>query len=375
MNAEPRESVTVRTPSSAYDVVVGEGLLERTGELVSGVVGKGVALIVSDEHVDALYTSRVRSSLEEVGRTASVVVVPPGERSKSWETAGRVLEQCVTRGLDREGTVLALGGGVVGDLGGFCAATYMRGVSYVQLPTTLLAQVDSSVGGKTAVDLEAGKNLVGAFWQPQLVLADTGALTTLPDSEWTCGLVEVAKAGVLDGEPLLGWLEGHADALMDRDADVVRDAVVRAVRFKAAVVSDDERESGPRESLNLGHTLGHAIERVLGYGAVAHGEAVADGMRFAAALAEELDGVGPAWRARQERLLEALGSPPVRRELEPVRLLEAMRADKKARGGAVRFVLSTGPGSWEVRAVADEDLLRHLAVWTETTSRIEEWST
>jgi 3-dehydroquinate synthase len=206
------------------------------------------------------------------------------------------------------------------------------------------------------------------------VLADTGTLATLPESEWTCGLAEVAKAGVLEGEPLLGWLEEHADALLARDPNVVREAVVRAVRFKAGVVASDERESGPRESLNLGHTLGHAIERVAGYGNLGHGEAVADGIRFAALLVQDLDGVDPAWRERQERLLAALGSPPARRELEPQALLDAMRADKKARGGTVRFVLSKGPGDWEVRAVRDEDLVRNLAAWTESTARIGEWS-
>jgi 3-dehydroquinate synthase len=371
----PVETVSVVTGSGGYDVLVGDGLLDRVGEYVGDAVGEGKAVVVTDDHVGDLYALRAKGSLEAAGIPASVVVVPAGERSKSWATAGHVLEECVTRGLDREGTVVALGGGVVGDLAGFCAATYMRGVSYVQLPTTLLSQVDSSVGGKTAVDLEGGKNLAGAFWQPTLVLADTATLDTLSDQEWTSGMVEVAKAGLLGGDPFLSWLEGTADRLRERDADAVREAVTRSVRFKAGVVAEDEREAGPRESLNLGHTLGHAIERVAGYGDVAHGEAVADGIRFAAGLAEGVLGTDPAWTARQERLVAALGPPRVARTLEPEALLAAMRADKKARGGEVRFVLSTGAGSWVVRPVADEVILRHLEEWTSEAARIEEGST
>ena len=257
----------------------------------------------------------------------------------------------------------------MGDLAGFSAATYLRGVRFVQIPTTLLAQVDSSVGGKTGVDLRAGKNLAGAFKQPLLVVADTDALTSLPESEWRSGLAEVAKSAVIDGEEFTAWLEEHAAELLARDPDVVREAVVRSVAFKSRVVSTDEKEEGVRECLNYGHTLGHAVENVAGYGAIPHGLAVVEGMRFAVRLAVEVLGAPREFVRRQDALLDTLGLPALSSAWPVGELLSAMRSDKKARSGSVRFVLADAPGSWTCSAVEDRVILEHLGAWADSKGR------
>ncbi|MBE0476011.1 MAG: 3-dehydroquinate synthase [Coriobacteriia bacterium] len=342
-----------------YLVRVGPGLLEAVGASVRAL-GARSAAVISDETVAELYGERVRDSLERAGVRCAEVLVPPGETSKSWDRAGRVLSELARAGLERDGAVVALGGGVVGDLGGFCASVYMRGVPVVQVPTTLLAAVDSAIGGKTGVDLPAGKNLVGTFWQPAEVLADTSVLQTVRESEWRSGLAEVAKSALLAGEAELAAIEAGAAALEAREERAVLDAVRMAAGLKARVVGEDERETGPREALNYGHTLGHALEAVLGYGTVPHGHAIAEGMRFAARLAERLLGVGPAVGARQDALLDALGLPPLPYDADPDALLRAMAADKKARGGEIRFVLLRLPGEWSVVPVGSDVLAEEL---------------
>lgn len=356
-----RTHVPVHTENGVYEVVIGPGVLGETGQRVREVSASARCALVTDEHVGALYADGVAESLGSAGFEVSQIVVRPGERSKEWGAAGRVLEELAISGLDRTGLVVALGGGVVGDLAGFCAAVFLRGVEYVQLPTTLLAQVDSSVGGKTGVDLAAGKNLAGAFKQPLLVLADTDALLTLSDDEWSSGLGEVAKTAMLAGADAVADLETHAEPLLAREPVAVRLAVEAAVRHKAAVVAADERESGLRESLNYGHTLGHAIERVAGYGVVPHGAAVAEGMRFAARLARRV-AAAPEWVAgRQEALLDALGIGRPDYPRDVAALVEAMHADKKARGGQVRFALLAEPGEFVAVAVRDEVIADELA--------------
>jgi 3-dehydroquinate synthase len=355
--------VSVELGDRDYDVTIGPDALFLVGEAVSGAIGAARVAVITDETVAPLYGDGVLESLERVGVVAYPIVVAPGERSKSWETAGRVLERLAEVGIDRTDAVVALGGGVVGDLAGFCAATYMRGVAYVQVPTTLLAQVDSSVGGKTAVDLEAGKNLVGSFWQPSGVLADTTALDTLSSLAWADGMAEVVKTAFLAGDPFLSWLEGHVDGLLERDQDLVAEMVGECVRFKARVVGDDEREAGTRESLNLGHTLAHALERLSGYETLTHGVAVARGLRFAAHLGEHLGRVDPAWAERQRSLLDAARIPLPEDDFAVTDVIRAMHADKKARGGVVRFVFSTGPGRVDVVEVDDETLAAALGVW------------
>lgn len=356
-------TLPVSTGSASYEVVVGEGLLDTSGMHVSRLSDARACALVTDENIRPLFGARVTGSLRDAGLEVTEVVVPAGERSKSWAAAGSLLERLARAGLERTDLVVALGGGVIGDLAGFCAAVYLRGVDYVQLPTTLLAQVDSSVGGKTGVDLEAGKNLAGAFKQPLVVLADTQTLGTLAPVEWQSGLAEVAKAAMLAGPEQLEWMTRHADSLVAREASAVREAVLRAVRHKIDVVSADEREAGVRESLNYGHTLGHAIEQVAGYGVVPHGIAVAEGMRFAARLASRLLGAPADSGEAQERMLDSLGIERPTYPGDVDALVRAMHADKKARSGTVRFALVPEPGTFVAVPVADEVLVGELRRW------------
>jgi 3-dehydroquinate synthase len=341
-------------------------VLREAGELVrDSVPGRKIAL-VSDSNVDKLFGAQVGAKLISAGYEVFPLTFPAGESSKNWNVAGELLEALAEAGLDRTDIVAALGGGVVGDLAGFAAATYLRGVRFVQMPTTLLAQVDSSVGGKTGVDLRAGKNLAGAFKQPLLVLADIDVLASLSEREWRSGLAEVAKSAVIDGEPFMAWLEEHAAELLGRDPVVVEEAVKRSVAFKARIVSADEKEAGARECLNYGHTFGHAIENVAGYGAIPHGLAVAEGMRFAVRLAVEVAGAPRELVRRQDRLLDALGLETFSSAWPVADLFEAMRSDKKARSGAVRFVLASKPGSWTCSAVDERVIREHLAAWADS---------
>jgi shikimate kinase/3-dehydroquinate synthase len=368
--------VTV-TASRSYEIVVGRGLTERLGEMVAAATAARRVAVITDTNVAPLHLSEVRRTLDSAGIASEALIVPAGEPAKRWEQAGELLERLAASGLGRDGAILALGGGVVGDLGGFVAATYLRGIDLVHVPTTLLAQVDSSIGGKTAVDLHAGKNLAGAIWQPALVVADLGMLGTLPDGEWSNGLAECAKTALLAGAEETAYLEAEAEHIIARDARAVHHAVLMCVRFKAGVVSGDERETGERECLNLGHTLAHALEHARGYGSLAHGTAVAEGLRFAAALAEDVaaaptalaEDVAAAPTALANRvgaLLDALGIGRVERSgLDVASLLDAMRRDKKARDGRVRFVLLRAPGQWLVTAVDEATIMRHLERWLE----------
>ncbi len=360
----------VNIPGEApYAVRIGRGILDGIGDQAKracGIAGAGRALVVTDSNVAPLYRDQVRASLAEAGLRASDIVIPAGEESKSVEVLGEVWEAMAQLGLGRDCVVVALGGGVVGDLAGFAGATYMRGVSVVQAPTSLLAMVDSSVGGKTAVNLEAGKNLVGAFRQPAHVCADVDALSTLPDREWRCGLAEVAKSSVIDSDDFFFWMADHAGDLAAHDIDAVAEAITRCVVFKAGVVAADKTESkGVRECLNYGHTLGHAIEKLAGYGTFTHGEGVAEGMRFAARMAVDLAGASPEFAEAQGDLLDALGLPALSWSAEPEALLDAMKRDKKARGGRVRFVLPRDVGEWELVEVDDATILSHLREWAE----------
>ncbi|MDA3935752.1 MAG: 3-dehydroquinate synthase [Actinomycetota bacterium] len=359
----PSVTVHVDTASRSYDVEIGAGTLSDLGSRVAAVSNAQRIALVSDETVYGLYGSTATASLVAAGYEVRSIVVPPGEKSKSWASAGNVLEQLVNAGLDRHDIVVALGGGVVGDLAGFCAATYMRGIEFVQVPTTLLAQVDSSVGGKTGVDLDSGKNLVGAFWQPLLVVADTEVLATLMAEDWVSGLAETAKMAVLEGEYRLAAIEGDAALLRSRSTSVINDAVAAAVRFKATIVARDERESGVRECLNLGHTLGHAIERVLGYGAVPHGVAVGEGMRFVARMAASLPGGSAEFAARQERLLDELGLPALSEVFDALDIHSALSSDKKSREGVVRWVLPVSPGVWRVEPINGDILNAAISRW------------
>ncbi len=329
-------------------------------------------LVVSDDTVHALYGERVRAALERRGIGVASAVIRPGEASKSLSSLPALYAAAASGGLDRRGTVVALGGGVVGDLAGFVAATYLRGVRFVQIPTTLLAMVDSSVGGKTGVNLPEGKNLVGAFHQPAGVLIGLSTLDTLPAREFAAGMAEVIKYGAIRDADLLERIERGGAALGRPDADVgvLGDLVARCCRIKAQVVAADERETGERALLNFGHTLGHAVEKALGYGVWLHGEAVAFGMVYAVRLAERLGRCPAPWSDRLAAVLRRFGLPTTRRRLHEDTdgappswedLRAAMAGDKKARGGTPRLVLCDAPGQAVHGVEVDEDVLR--AVW------------
>jgi len=360
------DTLRVTLPAGSYDVVVEDGLIASVGRRIAALTDAARIALVTDTHVDGLFGDVVARSLADAGLAVDRLTVIPGEGSKSWDVAGGLLQSMSEAGIRRGDAVVALGGGVVGDLAGFCAAVYMRGVAVVQVPTTLLAQVDSAIGGKTGVDLPRGKNLAGAFHHPLAVLADPAVLATLPEPEWLSGLAEVTKSAFLDSEASVARLEADASALRSRDAAATLRAVVMAAGLKARVVSADPLEGGIRESLNYGHTLGHALEAVAGYGVVPHGRAVADGIRFAARLATDVAGAAPAWGARQEAVRDALGLAPTGAACstgDAAALRRAMAADKKARSSTVRFALVPEPGGY-LPIEADEAVLaEHLDRW------------
>lgn len=354
------KTLNVDLGSRSYPIHVGGGLLSEP-ELLRPYLHGQRLVVVSNETVAPLHGERLRALL--AGHDFTWIDLPDGERYKTLATVESVLTRMLQARFDRGTTLIAFGGGVVGDIAGFAAAIYQRGIDFIQVPTTLLSQVDSSVGGKTGVDLAAGKNLAGAFKQPSLVLADVSVLATLPGTEWTSGLAEVAKVAMLESREMVDVLIAEAPALLGRDEQPVVDVVLAAVRHKAAVVAADEREAGERESLNYGHTLGHAIEQVAGYGAVPHGIAVAEGMRFAALLAEVVVGAPEQTRVLQDQLLDALGIERPTYPRDARRLLDAMHADKKARSGTVRYVFVPEPGRHVVVPVDDATIAHVLDLW------------
>ena len=364
----PTTKIVVAIPGEeTYSVRIGADVLAGLGKYLTRIPAIAKAprlLLISDSNVAPLYLADAKASLKAAGFRVSEIVVPAGEDSKNVAVASEIWEAMAAVGLTRDCAVVALGGGVVGDLAGFVASTFMRGLPVVQVPTTLLSMVDSSVGGKTGVNLSAGKNLVGTFKQPSYVCASTAVLTSLPEREWACGCAEVAKSAVIDSDEFFFWLTEHAGDLVAREEAVVSEAVARCVVFKADVVAKDKEETlGVRECLNYGHTLGHAVEKLAGYGTYSHGAAVAEGMRFAARLGAALVGTPVDFVLAQDELLDALGLPSLPWSAEPEEVLAAMKGDKKARAGAVRFVLPHDVGKWTVEEVADEVLLEHLAAW------------
>lgn len=360
----------VELTRGAYDVLIGEGLLRRAGaELGQRVEGRR-AVIVSDAAVAQIHLPALREGLVDGGFTvAGEVIVPPGEASKSFAEYERVVDAILAARADRRTVVLALGGGVVGDLAGFAAASVLRGLPFVQCPTTLLAQVDSSVGGKTGINTRHGKNLVGAFHQPKLVLADTGTLATLPVRELRAGWAEVAKHGLLQG-PLWEWCEANGPRAMQGDAAALTHAVLESCRLKSAVVAEDEFETKPeggRALLNLGHTFGHALEAECGYsGELLHGEAVAVGLGLAAELSARMGLCSQEMPGRVREHLREVGLPPriaaLSRRFSAERLIQRMKADKKARDGAMRFVLLKGAGEAFTESGVSEAMVRALLV-------------
>jgi len=345
--------IAVPLGDRSYPIVVGSGLLDGGFDLSRYVIGPH-CLIVTNGTIAPLYADSLTRSLGD--RRIDLLALPDGEQFKTLDMVGRIYGALVDGRAARDTTVIALGGGVVGDMAGFAAASYMRGVGFVQVPTSLLAQVDSSVGGKTGVNLPAGKNLVGAFYQPRMVLIDTDTLSTLPDRELSAGLAEVIKYGAIADAAFLGWLEDNIDALRARDAAALAYAIRRSCETKAEVVADDELEQGRRAILNFGHTFGHAIERLQGYGDWLHGEAVAAGMVMAA----RLSGLPDEDIARLRTLIERAGLPADPPDLDASSFVDAMGMDKKALNNRLRFILLRSLGDAYVTSDYDAALLDRI---------------
>ena len=354
------QHVRIALGERSYDIQVGAGLLGDAATW-EGLPAASAALIVTNTTVAPLYAATLRESLRARYRSVFEVVLPDGEAHKDWATLNLIFDALLTHGCDRKTVLFALGGGVVGDMTGFAAASYMRGVPFVQVPTTLLAQVDSSVGGKTAINHPLGKNMIGAFYQPARVLCDLDTLRTLPQRELSAGLAEVIKYGPIFDMDFLGWIEENIDALMRREPAALAHAVRRSCQIKAEVVGQDERESGLRAILNFGHTFGHAIEAGLGYGEWLHGEAVGCGMVMALQLSRRLGLVDEPFVQRVTTLIARAGLPTVGPALGADRYLELMRLDKKAEAGQIRFVVIERPGQAAMRGAPDDVVRQVLA--------------
>lgn len=348
--------VCVDLLKQSYSVVIGSGLLDVL-QIFDGIPRAKDAVVVANKTVAPLYARRLMATLGRIYPQVLLVELDDGEEHKNWQTLNQIFDALLQHGCDRKTVLFALGGGVIGDMTGFAAACYMRGVPFVQVPTTLLAQVDSSVGGKTAINHPLGKNMIGAFYQPQLVVCDLSTLDTLPQRELSAGLAEVIKYGPIADMAFMEWLESSMDALLARDRTALGYAVRRCCEIKAGVVGQDERESGLRAILNFGHTFGHAIEAGMGYGTWLHGEGVGAGMVMAAELSRRLGLVDATFVARLRALVQRAGLPLRGPVLDPVdnagRYLELMRVDKKAEAGEIRFVVIDGPGRAAVRSAPD----------------------
>ncbi|WP_083599118.1 bifunctional shikimate kinase/3-dehydroquinate synthase AroKB [Massilia sp. CF038] len=360
MTEQSRIHLNVDLGERSYPITIGAGLLGDAALLAPHISGRRVA-IVTNTTVAPLYLARVAGALRAGGHEVLEIVLPDGEEHKNWASLMHVFDALLANKCDRKTTLVALGGGVIGDLTGFAAASYMRGVPFVQIPTTLLSQVDSSVGGKTGLNHPLGKNMIGAFYQPRAVLADTATLATLPARELSAGLAEVIKHGAIIDAEFFDWIEHNIGKLMARDEQALAHAIARSCEIKADVVRQDEREGGLRAILNFGHTFGHAIEAGMGYGAWLHGEAVGCGMVMAADLSQRAGLIDAATVARMRALVAAAGLPVKAPDLGTARWLELMEVDKKNEGGAIKFILLKPLGAPSIQSVPQDLLLATLA--------------
>jgi len=342
----------------SYPIVIGHGVLDAA-ILNTHITGKKIA-IVTNEVVAPLYLDKLMTMLRDLGKTCFPVILPDGEEEKNVDNLMHIFDVLLKNKCDRKTTLIALGGGVIGDMTGFAAATYMRGVPFVQIPTTLLAQVDSSVGGKTAINHPLGKNMIGAFYQPQAVIADTATLASLPDRELSAGLAEVIKHGAIIDKDFFTWLETNMEKLVARDEQALAHAIQRSCEIKADIVRQDEREGGLRAILNFGHTFGHAIEAGLGYGVWLHGEAVGCGMVMAADLSVRLGTLDVRDQKRIVALIKAAGLPVQAPDLGLAQWIDLMEVDKKNEGGEIKFILLKPMGSAYVTSVPSEILQETL---------------
>jgi len=351
------EKVSVELGERSYDIEIGAGILAALGPKMKSLGLKGRVAVITNDTVEPLYGAAVVDSLKGSGFDVTLIVIPDGEEYKSLPWASYLYDRLLTMRFDRKCALVALGGGVIGDLTGFVAATYMRGIPFVQVPTTLLSQVDSSVGGKTGVNHPLGKNMIGAFYQPVYVCADVATLGTLPQAEFLSGMAEVVKYGVIYDAEFYAYIEASREAILSKEPSAVSRVIKRSCEIKADVVNKDERESGLRAILNYGHTVGHAVEALTNYTGYRHGEAVAIGMVVAARLAHRSGLCGREVEARVESLLSAIGLPVKMPVFAPDAVLAAMAIDKKAEGGKVKMVLPTKIGEVVITAEWDEKTL------------------
>jgi 3-dehydroquinate synthase len=353
------KKVNVELGGNSYEVRVGDGLLERVGLWLKEKEYSGKVVVITDNIVKGLYADAISRGLRRAGFKVTLLEVPAGEKSKTLETAAGLYDKLTGAFVERTTPLLALGGGVIGDLAGFVAATYMRGLPLVQVPTTLLAMVDSSIGGKTAVDRGSLKNIIGAFYQPKMVVADIGTLSTLPENELVNGLAEVIKSAAIGSASLFRFLEINIDKARELHPEVLEDMVLEAARIKAEIVGKDEREEGLRAILNFGHTVGHAIEAVSGYG-LKHGQAVAVGMMAAAKISRRMGVLDEREVARLEMVIRQAGLPVAMPELGGEKVIEAIRHDKKVLNGKIRFVLLKSIGNAFISDEVEPSLVREV---------------
>jgi 3-dehydroquinate synthase len=343
----------------SYPIHIGSQLLDQAGLYKKHIKGTFTA-VVTNETVAPLYADRVVKTLEGIGQKVKLIVLSDGEAFKTWEVLQKIFDGLLENSADRKTTLVALGGGVIGDMTGFAAACFMRGIRFIQVPTTLLSQVDSSVGGKTGINHPLGKNMVGAFHQPQAVIADLDTLKTLPPEELAAGLAEVIKHGAIADYEFLSWIEKSQDALNNCDPVAMEFAVRRSCEIKSQVVAQDEKEGGIRAILNFGHTFGHAIEAGMGYGAWLHGQAVGCGMVMAADLSVRVGLLSNADASRLKKIIQALHLPTQPPKLGVDRFMELMSVDKKAEGGEVRYILLNGLGQAKIQTVDDDLVIQTL---------------
>ena len=358
-------TVNVDLGDRSYPIHIGADLIGQTALFAPHIAGASVT-IVTNTTVEPLYGDALRAALAPLGKSVSTVVLPDGEAYKNWETLNQIFDALLGARADRKTTLIALGGGVIGDMTGFAAASYMRGVPFIQVPTTLLSQVDSTVGGKTGINHPLGKNMIGAFYQPQAVIADISALRTLPSRELAAGIAEVIKTGAIADAPFFDWIEANVEALNHCEPQALAEAVKRSCEIKASVVATDEREGGLRAILNFGHTFGHAIEAGLGYGEWLHGEAVGCGMAMAADLSVRLGYLDEAARQRLVSLVQAAHLPVRGPALGAARYVDLMRVDKKAEAGEIKFILLKRFGETLITRAPDDAVQATLAATVAT---------
>lgn len=354
------KTLHVDLASRSYPIYIGTNLLEQAALFEPHLKSSTTVFIVSNTTVAPLYAKTLMNTLSQLGKTVRLLELPDGESYKDWQHLQLIFDELLAHGADRQSMIVALGGGVVGDMAGFGAGSFMRGIRFIQVPTTLLAQVDSSVGGKTGINHPLGKNMIGAFHQPVAVIADLNTLRTLPPRELSAGLAEVIKHGAIADADFLDWIEANAGALLACDTDAMAHAVLRSCEIKSAVVSADEREGGIRATLNFGHTFGHAIESGLGYGEWLHGEAVGCGMVMAADLSARLGQINKMDAERLKRIIASMHLPIAPPKLGSQRFMELMQVDKKTEAGKIRYITLGSIGAARIQQVPDTTVIETL---------------